>query len=255
MLKLIIMRALSIVFVLICVFACKEKGEIETAQTLVDKAIQNSCNGNCNRSTISFKFRDRDYISNRINDVFELERISSDSLGIFRDVLSNKGFERFLNDSLVAVADSMAVKYASSVNSVHYFALIPYGLNDAAVQKELIGQTTIKGEPYFEVAVSFAQEQGGKDFDDKFVYWIHKEDYTFDYFAYSYTSDEGGIRFREAYNPRVIEGIRFVDYNNFKPKSLDISLTDLKSQFEKNELILLSKIELDSIRVALKPTI
>jgi hypothetical protein len=148
----------------------------------------------------------------------------------------------------------MATRYSNSVNSVHYFAQLPYGLNDNAVQKELLGEATINGNPYFEVGVTFKQEGGGTDFQDKFVYWIHKENYTVDYLAYSYETDGGGIRFREAYNVRYVDGIRFADYNNYKPESLEVSLTDLDALFAKGALKLLSKIETESIGVMLPET-
>ena len=101
------------------------------------------------------------------------------------------------------------------------------------------------------MGVSFTEEGGGTDFDDTFVYWIHKENYTVDYLAYQYAVDDGGIRFREAYNPRIVNGIRFVDYNNYKPETLDIPLTELDAQFEKGVLKLLSKIETESVGVQL----
>lgn len=92
---------------------------------------------------------------------------------------------------------------------------------------------------------------GGKDFDDVFMYWIHKQNFTVDYFAYKYSVEGGGIRFREAYNARIIEGIRFVDYNNYKPESKDVSLEKLDSLFEKGALKLLSTIETEDITVTL----
>ena len=57
------------------------------------------------------------------------------------------------------------------------------------------------------------------------------------------------MRFREAYNERFIEGIRFVDYNNYKSSDGLMALIDLGKIFEKNKLNLLSKIELKNIVV------
>jgi hypothetical protein len=249
------MKTLTILCVsVITLISCQEKETPLTAQRIVDQAIQASCNGLCEHATIDFTFRDRCYVSTRAKNGYTLERITADSTGVTHDILTNAGFSRFKNDTLIQVPDSMATRYSNSVNSVHYFAQLPYGLNDAAAQKELLGEATIKGQPYFEVGVSFKQEGGGTDFQDKFVYWIHKENYTVDYLAYSYETDEGGIRFREAYNVRYVDGIRFADYNNYKPKSLDINLTDLDALFEKGELKLLSKIETESVGVMLPET-
>lgn len=92
----------------------------------------------------------------------------------------------------------MALKYYNSVNSVHYFAYLPQGLNDKAVQKELLGEVVLKGEPYYKVRVTFAQEGGGNDYEDVFIYWFHKQKFTMDYLAYEFHVDGGGMRFREA---------------------------------------------------------
>lgn len=245
------MKRLSILFIMIALVSCKENEAPLTAQRIVDQAIANSCNGQCDHAMIDFTFRDKCYVSTRNDDSFKLERITSDSIGVTHDILSNDGFKRFRNDTLVNVPDTMVTRYSNSVNSVHYFAQLPFGLNAPAAQKELLGEAVVKGEPYFEIGVTFKEEGGGTDFQDEFVYWIHKENYTVDYLAYSYATDESGIRFREAYNARVIDGIRFVDYNNFKPGSKSVELTNLDALFEQGELQLLSKIETESVGVEL----
>ncbi len=241
----------SLIFLMLLSASCKEKEPELTAQQIVDKSIATACSGNCEHATIDFTFRGRCYVSKRNGGMYRLERITSDTTGVTHDILSNSGFLRYKNDTLIKVPDSMVTRYSNSVNSVHYFAQLPFGLNAPAVNKELLGNATIKGEPYYEVGVTFDEEGGGTDFEDKFVYWVHKDRFTVDYLAYSYAVDGGGIRFREAYNERDVEGIRFVDYNNYKPKSLDIALTQLDSLFQANELKLLSKIETESVGVFL----
>jgi hypothetical protein len=39
-----------------------------------------------------------------------------------------------------------------------------------------------------------------KDFDDEYMYWI-KDTRKVDYLAYSYHVNDGGVRFRAAFNP------------------------------------------------------
>jgi len=228
-----------------------EKKQVLSAQSIVDKAIEKVCNGNCENAIIDFTFRDKCYVSKRNGGFYEFKRITSDSTGVTEDVLTNTGFSRQKNDTVIAVADSMAIKYLNSINSVIYFAQLPFGLNAAAVKKELLGEVIIKNKPYYEIGVSFTEDDGGKDFEDIFVYWIHTVNFTVDYFAYQYSTDEGGVRFREAYNPRIVNGIRFVDYNNYKPKTLNVTLVDLDVLFEKGALELLSKIETESVGVEL----
>ncbi len=245
------MKNLAILCSVLFILSCKNKTHELTAQEIVDKAIATSCNDNCDEVAIEFDFRNRNYRSQRTGGKFIYERITIDSLGITIDRLSNDGFKRFRNDTLVKVVDSMATAYSNSVNSVHYFVQLPYLLNAPAVKKELLGESIINDKSYYEIGVSFEEEGGGTDHDDNFVYWIHKDDFTVDFLAYQYATDGGGIRFREAYNPRVINGIRFVDYNNYKPESLDIKLTNLDEDFEAGKLELLSKIETENVKVSL----
>ena len=245
------MRYFAIVIYLFLVVSCQNSQEELTVQSIIDKAIKNACRGNCERANIDFVFRNRRYVSRRFGPQYQLERITSDGKGKTRDVLSNNGFQRYRNDTLLVIPDSMAIKYSNSVNSVHYFAQLPYGLNAPAARKELVGSVIIKGEPYFKIRVSFSELGGGKDYEDVFIYWIHEETYYVDYLAYSYITDGGGIRFREAYNPRVLSGIRFVDYKNFKPTTDRVELLQMDQLYEADKLVLLSKIETEAISVKL----
>ena len=246
----IAMKYLSILFALTA-FSCINTDKELSADQIVNNAIAKQCQGNCDHATVEFTFRDRAYLSMRNDGAFQFTRTTHDSIGVIKDKLSNDGFERMINDKTVVVPDSMAVSYGNSVNSVVYFAQLPYGLNAPAVEKKLLGETIINEQPYYEVQVTFQEEGGGTDHDDVFVYWIHKEQMTVDYLAYSYQVNGGGIRFREAYNERRENGIRFVDYNNYKPESLETPIADLDVLFTQGKLKLLSKIETENVAVTL----
>jgi Family of unknown function (DUF6503) len=244
------MKTLYILCLTLIFVACEEK-ETLTAETIIDKAISEACSGNCTSAELNFVFRKVRYKSVRENGSYRFERNIIDSTGNYLDILTNNGFQRYRNDTLQVLADTTAQKYAESVNSVHYFAQLPFGLHAPAAKKELLGEATIHNNKYYEIGVTFSEEGGGTDFEDKFVYWVNQETFHVDYLAYSYATNGGGIRFREAYNPRVVKGIRFVDYNNYKPARLDISLTKMDSLFLENELTLLSKIETENVQVTL----
>ena len=223
-----------------------------TAQEIVDRAIEVAGGDLYQSATIDFVFRDRAYRSTRDGGSFQLERMTTDSSGtLTRDILSNVGFRRFIDGEEIEVSDSMATRYGNSVNSVHYFAQLPYGLNAPAVQKELLGTDTIAGKPYYEVGITFQEEGGGTDFQDEFVYWIQQDNFTVDFLAYNYETDGGGVRFREAYNPRTVNGLRFVDYRNFKPEPEDVTmdLSQLDDWFTDDKLRLLSTIETEEVKV------
>jgi len=239
-----------LIIALFILTACKQKDSNLTAKEIIDKTIEKAGGENYDHSNIEFTFRNIKYTSTRNNGIFEFTRSFSDSLGNVKDVLDNSGFTRFFNGEKQKLPDTTATKYSNSLNSVHYFIQLPYGLNDKAVQKELVDTTEINGKKYYAIKVSFAQENGGSDHDDVYMYWINKKDFTVDYFAYKYYSGEGGIRFREAYNPREIGGIRFADYKNYKAEPWEnVELKDLSNMFENNQLELLSDIKNEAISV------
>ena len=233
-------------------YSCGAPDERPAADRIIEKSIEVSGGENYSRAEIEFYFRNRKYLSKRNGGLFKFERIVTDSLGNrIHDILSNEGLERFENGQPVTLPDSMVTRIGDGVNSVHYFVQVPYVLKSEAAQKEQVGEDQISGEPYFEVKITFGEEGGGTEHHDEFLYWIHRKNYTVDYFAYRFYTNDGGIRFRKAVNPRIIEGIRFVDYENYKIENLSIPLAELDSLYETGTLKLLSNIRNDSIKVKL----
>ncbi|TYA78555.1 DUF6503 family protein [Seonamhaeicola marinus] len=243
------LRRICLIVVLTSVLVnCKQEEKL-TAKAIIDRAMEVSGGNKVSNSTIDFNFRNIHYTAYRNNGIFELGRIFIKENDTIVDWLTNIGFQRTINRELIKVADSMVPRYSASVNSVHYFSVLPYGLNDAAVNKNYISEVKIKGETYHKIRITFNEDGGGEDFDDVFLYYVNKENFKVDYLAYSYAEDHGiGLRFREAYNERIVKGIRFVDYNNYKSEG-EAKLEDLETLFEANKLKLLSKIELKEVTV------
>jgi len=237
---------LFLLFSLSIVFACSPE---DKAQTIVDEAIEVHGGDLYHHSQVAFRFRDRDYSALNNEGRFEYVRLFEDSVGLVKDVLNNDGYYREVNGREVDVIDSMAAKYARSVNSVIYFGLLPDALNDPAVIKEYLGKKEIKGSTYDKIRVTFHKEGGGKDYDDEFIYWFEEETRAMDYLAYLYYTDEGGIRFREAYNPRTVNGITFYDFINYQPKD-SLVLETIDDAYLNGELEELSRIELENVEVS-----
>jgi len=243
------MRKILGVLLIVIFLSCQQEEKKFTAQEIIDKSIEVS-GGKLHKTTaISFDFRGRKYTSKIDGKQKVLQRLLyNDSIQLF-DILTNEKFQRFVNDSLVVLSDSLSRIYSNSVNSVHYFSKLPYGLNDPAVEKELLADIEIKGKAYYKVKVTFKQEGGGDDFDDTYLYWFNKETFKADYLAYDFYVDGGGMRFREAYNERFFGGIRFVDYYNSKPKRSGATIMLIDSLFINDQLQLLSKIELEDVTI------
>ena len=248
-----ITRLLAILIIVHISCKSKPKDPIAKGESIIKKSIEASGSNKLKNAKLNFSFRGNQYLANRNNGKFVLARFMvSDSKDSIFDVLSNDGFERFVNDSLVQLPDTLIARFSPSVNSVHYFSVLPYGLDAKAVNTEWLSDEKIKEETYHKVKITFDEVGGGEDFEDVFIYWINTETFKIDYLAYSYEERDGkGLRFREAYNRREIEGIDFVDYNNFKPKVATVDLGNLGKLFANGELELLSKIELENISVDL----
>ena len=248
------MKSTSILILLLLLFSCKNEKVVKplSANEIINKSIAVSGGNSFSNSIIQFDFRAMNYKAERNNNSFELSRLQLKEGDTILDVFNNDGVYRTANSKLVMVNDSMSLKYKASVNSVHYFSVLPYGLNDKAVYKKLLGEEQIKTKNHYKIEVTFSADGGGEDYEDVFVYWIEKESFKLNYLAYSYNEDEGvGMRFREAYNERYINNLRFVDYNNYKSKNELQLLRDLGNAFENNQLKLLSKIELENVEVKL----
>lgn len=221
----------------------------DSAAAIIERARRTHGAGVLDRAEVSFSFRGTPFTVRRDGGAFEYARIVADSGDVVRDVLDNDGFRRTRAGRPVALGPEESAAAKGAVNSVVYFALLPYPLADPAVQPRLLSPDTLGGEPYHLVEVTFRPEGGGRDYQDRFLYWIHRDRYTVDYLAYSYDVNDGGIRFREAFNPRTVGGVRFADYRNYAPETLEPALESLGQMFEADSLALVSEIVLDSVRV------
>lgn len=231
--------ALLLFIVSLIQFSCQP-----TAQSVVDAAIEAHGGKAYKNVDLAFDFRKMHYVIKKTGGDYAYERHQTDSSGLkIVDILTNDSFTRMINGEVISVPDTMAAKYSSSINSVAYFFLLPAPLNDAAANKKLLTDVKIKGQDYHQLEVTFAQEGGGEDFQDRFIYWINKQTKTLDYLAYSYETSGGGVRFREAFNVRTENGLRFSDYRNYGFEDTKTLLEELPALFEKGEMPLLSSIE------------
>ena len=242
----------SLILAILILSAC-DKSEKPDAQQIVDQAISAHGGEHLDKAVVTFNFRDRQYRALRDQGAYVYSRtFTDDSTGQrIHDVMSNSGFKRTADDVEVELPQERQEAFTASINGVVYFALLPYFLNDAAVQKEYLGEATVKGEPYHKVKVTFAQEGGGEDFEDEYVYWFHQQKHTMDYLAYSFKEEDGseGTRFREAVNPRKVGGVLFQDYINYTSKE-KFPLQNYDKALEAGKLEKVSDINLEEIKVS-----
>jgi len=241
---------IAVLFAGIYVMA-KQGGDImDISQKVIDASIKtHGGNKSYEKLHLEFDFRDKHYTSSRNKGDFQYTRAFRDKTGEqIKDIMTNETFSRAIDGKISELDQKKINSYRNSINSVNYFALLPYFLNDEAVRKKYLGMTSIKDIPYHKIEVTFSEDGGGEDHDDIYVYWIREKEFTLDYMAYSYQVNQGGVRFREAYNPREIGGIRIQDYVNYKYHNKDFPVDQLDAKFAAGELEELSRIELVNVR-------
>ncbi|MEQ9402363.1 MAG: DUF6503 family protein [Cyclobacteriaceae bacterium] len=230
--------------------ACSQPSKVLNEQTIIDYAIEAHGLQSLTGKKIAFDFREKHYTMLREDEKFTYTRSFQDSLGFVEDILVNSSdFTRLIDGTIFPLDEEWSDKYSNSVNSVLYFVQLPLTLNDPAAMKTYQGTVEIKGKTYHQIEVRFQEADGGKDFEDVFLYWFEKDSFTMDYFAYSYITDGGGVRFREAINRNSVSGIVFQDYINYKPEEKTTPLTELLSLFKDGKLIELSRIQNTAINV------
>ncbi len=224
------------------------------ADSIVQAAIAAHGGAVIERSVIRFDFRGIDFRVKHDGGQYRYQRTYTDSLGrSVREVLTNDSLYRAVDGERVQLTDDERTGVLEDVNSVPYFALLPYNLQDSAVQTEYSGEDTLDGTPYHRIRVTFQREGGGPDWEDVFVYWFAQDDLSMDYLAYAYgygPNEEYGTRFRSAYNVRTVDGVRFADYMNYTTPGDSLQdLTRYPDYFAGDSLELISRIETDSVHV------
>ncbi len=234
-------------------FSCSESSTevkpVSRGEAIVDSAIAYHGGELYESVDLSFGFRGKSFRAIRQGGNFEYINTYRDSLGNHLRRLTNDGFTQELNNERITISVKDSTARAASINSVLYFSLLPGMLKTEAAKKEFIGKEEIEGNQYFKVRVTFSQEGGGEDFDDVFLYWFSTDNYAMDYVAYSYLEDEGGSRFRKAYNRRSVNGMVFQDYLNMTGPAPD-SLSFISEMFKSGKLDKLSVIEVDRLAVS-----
>ena len=244
---------LSAIFVLLllALTGCTQP-DLTDPQYIVDKAIEAHGSLMLNNARVEFDYRGKHFIATRDNGVFSYERVYTDSTGDVHEVLNNEEVFKKVNGERVELTEKKRYSIEETLNSVVYFGLLPYFLNDLAVQKRYVGTAQVEGEPYHKIEITFAQEQGGPDYEDQFIYWFHQETYTLDYLAYAFLINDGGTRLRKAYNIRDIEGVRIADFYNYASDILTQPGDPIETYdqlLEEGNIRLLSEIKLENVTI------
>ncbi len=243
----VLLYGLSIYLFAACGINKKLKVDTDSAESIVEKMREVHGASALVNHRFEFEFRKGKYAFQFNEDQsYYFESKKSKDQNSYTSILTNKFFEYYKNDQMEELDDKKAQSASNALNSVIYFASLPYKLHDESVYLRKLADQQIKGKDYYQIEVSFSEEGGGTDYDDVFHYWINKDNFEMDYLAYVYHTGKGGVRFRSAFNKNRVEGVLFQDYKNYKaPK--ETALQDLPALFESGQLNLLSEIKTENV--------
>lgn len=235
---------------LVCLSSCGDEKQKLSVDQVIQKTIERHGGEKYNNMEVEFDFRKRHFRAKISNGQYVYERSFRSNEGWVTDVWSNDKFKRMIDQKEIKLDQQNLRTYRTATNSVIYFALLPFTLDDPVVNRQLMRSVEIKSKSYYKVEMTYDENGGGEDFENVYVYWINKEDFTIDYLAYSFNINGGGVRFREAYNQRDVKGIRFQDYRNYTIDK-DFPAQELDYAFQTDQLKLLSEIKLENVKVGL----
>jgi len=130
-------------------------------------------------------------------------------------VTTNEGVQVLLDGEPQEVPADRVQRFRDYVSARVYFPLLPYRLDDPSVHQEDLGLETWPGEDgpreLHKVKVRFSSGSS-TDAQDEYLYWFDPETGRLEQLAYSF---RGGLRFREAFDFRRVNGILFSNQKNF----------------------------------------
>jgi hypothetical protein len=137
--------------------------EVSKSQNILNQSITAHGGDLYNSAHYSFIFRRNTYEFKHIEKgyIYKKTFIKDNSTSI--DILTNGDFNRKLNGDLINLSAKESEAASEAINSVMYFATLPYKLNDKAVNTIYIDSTTIKAQNYDVIEITFDQAGGGED--------------------------------------------------------------------------------------------
>ena len=252
------MRLLLVPLAAVLLVACEPppptaQGDAD-ALALIERSRARHGSDALDQAEIRFSFRGTPFVLRRDGATFRYARTLEDGSQTVEEVVDNDGVHRFVDGVEVEVSPDEAERIDTAVNSVAYFMLLPAPLTDGAVRARSLGADSVGGASYDRVEVTFAQEGGGFDYQDRYVYWL-RDDGQIGHFAYSYepnpadtSRNETGTRFRVPISEQRVDGVLFQDWRNLSADSLD-ALEDFGDAYDAGLTFDISEVVLDSIRI------
>jgi len=168
--------------------------------------------------------------------------------GVERKVrATNESVEFWEDGSPVVVPADQEVRLRDWAVARIYFCFLPFRLNDDSVFKQDMGLEMWEGRPLHKVKVTFSSGSS-TDAEDEYMYWFDPQSGRVEQFAYTFTGDPGGLRFRRPFNYRRVGGVLFFDQENLGVEGAGFSVDDLTPEMVET-MSKISTVQLKMIQV------
>ena len=151
---------LTLIFFLFLLLSCQNAKDL-SAIAYIEASVEAHGMTEFNKKSIDFQFRNYRYTQRQDSQGLIYTRRKNTTPEVLDLLHSKNGFQRTLANEKVVLADSIALVYSESVNSVLYFFRLPYSLKDTGAIKTLMDTEQISGRTYQKVGVYFTSENGG----------------------------------------------------------------------------------------------
>ena len=131
-----------------------------------------------------------------------------------RAKVSNDTVELWRDGAPIQLSDTDSSKIRDWVMARVYFVFLPFRLDDPSVIQQDLGLESWGERQLHKIKVTFVPESSSGA-EDEFLFWFDPQNQRLVQFAYSFSGNPGGLRFRRAFNYRRIGGILFFDQENW----------------------------------------
>ncbi len=203
-------------------------------------------------ATVQFQLKANTYRIKRNCGQFEFVQISVNSdKDTLVSKLTNTGFKQRVNGAEQKLSSNKERQSKEVLATLVRKAEFPFGLNSITVRKRYLGDEQVGRKWYEKIKIAFIRFYADPVDIQQSILWIDKENKTLTYTAAYRGAHQEKLRFQKLINPREINGIRFVDYELYRPKSDTLTLEDAARAFQQNQLKKMKSINFTAIKVEL----
>lgn len=239
-----------IVAIILLLFSCNNEQSL-SGEDLLNRAIEVSGGDSFFHSTISFDAQGMRYTMERDGNIANFTSERQVDTTYYKATYRN-GYQQYFVNGVEQEESFSSRKFISSrLEGFLYLTSIPHVFNQTAVIVNRKEDVVIRNKTYQVLHITFTKLPEDDPGNEFYLYIDPVSGYV-EFRAEKLDLDGETNLLKKAYNPRIIEGIRFVDYKVFTTRDTTMLLSDYYKAYDIPNLIPIGDIEYTNIEVELK---